>query len=167
MQITWEVRKVSVTGGCRSSTAELWLVPSSSQHPLPQLWLITQELCPSGQPTQQFLTMIQGTSQKQPASTASSFSCPPAYCAHMTASHAKTWSQLFGQPVRGSFQCICIFLVVITTVSHRMEPGCGTNNLPEESLQEPTLRKIKRKILVFTKEQEELFEGSIPMFVYF
>lgn len=48
-----------------------------------------------------------------------------------------------------------------------MEPGCGINNLPEESLQELMLRKIKRKILVFTKEQEELFEGAILIFIYF
>lgn len=59
----------------------------------------------------------QVTSQKQAASTAGSFSCPPASCACTALSQAQVWSQLFGQPVRGSFQCVCIFLVAITMVS--------------------------------------------------
>lgn len=60
---------------------------------------------------------------------------------------------------RGSFQCICIFLVVITMVSHWMEPACGVNNLPEESLQELTLGKIKRKILVFYRRARRIIWG--------
>lgn len=48
-----------------------------------------------------------------------------------------------------------------------MEPGCGANNLPGKSLQELTLKKIRRKILVFTEEWEELFEGVILIFIYF
>lgn len=114
----WELWEVSTTGGGCHSTAELWLVHPSSQHPFPHLWLVTQELCTRGQPTQQIFPML----QKVPVRSNQSLPQAPAAAlqptAHVTVSRAKTWSQLFGQPVRGSFQCICIFLVVITMVSH-------------------------------------------------
>lgn len=60
--------------------------------------------------------------------------CPPAYYIPMTQPHAKPWSQSFGQPVRGIFQCVCIVFIVITMVSHCKKSGYGINNLPEESL---------------------------------
>lgn len=65
-----------------------------------------------------FFTMLQEVSVRSNQSLPVSPSAALWPTVHVTVSHAKTWPQLFGQPVRGSFQCICIFLVVITMVSH-------------------------------------------------
>lgn len=68
MQMTQEVREVSTTGGGCHSTAELWLVHPSSQHPFPHLWLVTQELCTHGQSMQQFFLQCSKRCQSEATS---------------------------------------------------------------------------------------------------
>lgn len=67
-RITGEGRKVSITEGCSYSITQLWLAHSSSQHPFPHLWLVTQELCTHVPPIQRFFSQCSKRHQLEAAS---------------------------------------------------------------------------------------------------